>query len=303
MSFTFNYKEFFDYYTNPVNYFVDDDPRPDIYYFPKTDKSRPLVQSTLSEKYIMVGDIKIYVNLLGVDNDQLMFSIPKEINGFLCDIHYHIGIKGKAALQKLKLRRATKKKQQIQNKQKKKQKNKNKSKRLQHPYKSEYQLMLEDDMSNIMAQYKNPSVITDDLIFFHKTEQYFEILEDYTDKETGITKPIWFGKKKHRVCSFGNNSTMNIDHIDEILCLNDMSTMMGDVFNDIDFDMAEDIIRRPFTTSLKEQLKVVSLPVSPLEKEHDNDPSIHSVISKGGIRHTKKRKYNKKKNSSRKRKV
>lgn len=88
MSFIFNYNIFYNYYKNHSNLLKTSDNVSVKYYRNiATGYQQIPEKTTLSKNYIVVGTNKIYVSELS--NQNLLFTIPVEINGELWDTHYH----------------------------------------------------------------------------------------------------------------------------------------------------------------------------------------------------------------------
>jgi len=90
-SFLYEYDKFYDYYTNPNNYVVDNSPRKIIWYYidePYTNQ-KPL-SVKLSRKYIVVNNKQLYIKTTNTGG--ILFTFPVKINGKLWDFHYHFGL-------------------------------------------------------------------------------------------------------------------------------------------------------------------------------------------------------------------
>lgn len=267
MSFRFNYDEFFKYYTKSNKILIDHDtPRPTVWFFTpdktlirelkkkkknkktnQTDESIPMIinHSSLSDKYVLINDVKVYIRILGDNNDELIFTIPTEMHGRLFDFHYHIGIKnlrGKIPPKiedKIFLRKKStlsininNTRHRIPNNIRKRSTQKTREKINSKPS-LQYELTNEIDkkIPNILPKY------TDNLIFFHKTDQIV----------TSITpESNWSGQNTHTICSFENNRQMDKSKIGKIICLDTDKYLMGNRFNDLEFQQIIEILSKPF---------------------------------------------------------
>jgi hypothetical protein len=92
MPFNFDYATFYNYYTDKKNLLINNNPI-DIYFFPQN----PLLTLELPDKkvtsnyYITIGGIHVYISLIGKNNN-IIFTIPNDINGVFYDDHYHFGL-------------------------------------------------------------------------------------------------------------------------------------------------------------------------------------------------------------------
>jgi hypothetical protein len=74
----------------------EENPRPIIYFFrdnphPNPNYQQVPQQKPLPEEYIMINNKRVYISYLS--GNRLLFTVPKEINGYLWDDHYHFGLR------------------------------------------------------------------------------------------------------------------------------------------------------------------------------------------------------------------
>lgn len=96
-SYVFDYKTFYNFYTNPSNYYIDSDPvRPTIMFYPYDTNvpekyKTPPINKNLPSTYILVNGKQVYLTIHG--HNELFFTIPrKDKDGQLWDDHYHFGL-------------------------------------------------------------------------------------------------------------------------------------------------------------------------------------------------------------------
>jgi hypothetical protein len=85
-SFTFNYNQFYNYYSDKSNTLSEKTPLTAYYY--KIGSSKTYSNNSL-KKYIIIDNEKFYVT---VNNNKLLFTFPQFINGVYWDFHYHFGL-------------------------------------------------------------------------------------------------------------------------------------------------------------------------------------------------------------------
>jgi hypothetical protein len=89
-SFYFDYDTFYNYYTEDSHLIPDySNPREIWHYKKEKYTNQPPEKNTLSDKYIKVGNTKIYISKTGTDG--LYFTIPEQIGDKLWDNHFHFG--------------------------------------------------------------------------------------------------------------------------------------------------------------------------------------------------------------------
>ena len=94
-NFQFNYDIFYNYYTNNSKLKTDSSlPRKEIWFYRSSDSKEPETEF-LSDKYITIGDIKIYISKgkeqKDKHKDELYFTIPEKIGDKWWDNHFHFG--------------------------------------------------------------------------------------------------------------------------------------------------------------------------------------------------------------------
>jgi hypothetical protein len=90
-SFHFDYDIFYKYYTKKSNLTKDEStPLREIWHYKKEKYHNQIPEKTiLSNKYITIGTIKIYISKK--DTDGLYFTIPEKKGDKLWDNHFHFG--------------------------------------------------------------------------------------------------------------------------------------------------------------------------------------------------------------------
>jgi hypothetical protein len=182
-NFYFDYEKFYKYYTNDKKLKTDTSSLKEIWFY-RSSQSREPEKETLSNKYIIVNGVNIYISKK--ENDKLYFTIPETIGDKLWDFHYHFGND-----------RIT-------------------------PADDKYQPIHRNDDNKIPA------------IYFHKT----------------IQNPL-LNRKERKNCYY--HPTMDVDNIEDIICLQAKNSKMGKMFppNTQDFKIIKEIISRPFPKKQK----------------------------------------------------
>lgn len=95
--FVFDYNKFLAYYKNQSNFMIDDmNPRPIVYFFRDNPYPNQTYQQVpepkqLPKEYIVINNKRVYISFM--PGNRLLFSIPKEMHGYLWDDHYHFGLR------------------------------------------------------------------------------------------------------------------------------------------------------------------------------------------------------------------
>ena len=93
--FHFDYDKFYNYYTKDTNVKTKNDGSvPTKIWFYRNSNSNEPESDILSNKYININGIDIFISKSKEDNNdksELFFTIPKEIDNKLWDIHFHFG--------------------------------------------------------------------------------------------------------------------------------------------------------------------------------------------------------------------
>lgn len=91
MQFIFDYSTFYNYYTNPQNLLIDNNPNTMIYFIGNKQN-----RSTTPNTYITIAQKKIFITDMKDSKKQLLFSTKEHIvNNIIYDNHYHFGIEPK----------------------------------------------------------------------------------------------------------------------------------------------------------------------------------------------------------------
>ena len=90
----FDYDVFYDYYTDTSKdskILTEEKPfNIKVKYFKDSPYKKQIpIETKLSDKYIQIGDTKVYIKKRGKNG--LLFTIPTEKEGSLWDFHYHFG--------------------------------------------------------------------------------------------------------------------------------------------------------------------------------------------------------------------
>jgi hypothetical protein len=89
MSMLFDYKIFYDYYSDPTNSYVNNSPI-QVYYFKFSNGIYVNTPKLLTEPYFVYNNTEIYITLIG--NDQILFTIVEtDKQGINWANHFHIG--------------------------------------------------------------------------------------------------------------------------------------------------------------------------------------------------------------------
>lgn len=230
--YNFEYKKFYDYYTNPSNLEKEtyNNDCVEMYFFKKSkkaDKSEPQCN------YMKVNGKKIYVNdVKDSSTYMLLFSIPTTIDGNKFDFHYTFGIRSDKYLfdirDKYYIQPTLEKKSRI--KKRKKSSNRTKKKRIVTNTTTAYSLSQDSPKVDMLSIDKSKQ-----LIYFHKTIQ----------TPTGYNSDkIPIGRAIHQYCYFQDN--MPITNINSIICLDKDKTMMGWSFTEEEKAQIREIMQRPF---------------------------------------------------------
>ena len=94
--FQFDYDKFYNYYTKDSNVKTKEDDKnslPKTIWFYRNSNSDEPESDILSNKYININGIDIFISKSKEHNNksELFFTIPKEIDNKLWDIHFHFG--------------------------------------------------------------------------------------------------------------------------------------------------------------------------------------------------------------------
>jgi len=91
-NFQFDYDTFYKYYTNDDNIKTKDMTPKEIWFYRHSNSEEP-EKDILSNKYILVNGIEVFISKSKENNDkdELFFTIPTEIENKLWDIHFHFG--------------------------------------------------------------------------------------------------------------------------------------------------------------------------------------------------------------------
>ena len=89
----FNYDLFYNYYTDRHNPKIKtfSENQQIAYFYVKNKKTHKvtLLHDILSKKYITINNKTVHIKKIG--KNELLFSIPQEINNILWDNHFHFG--------------------------------------------------------------------------------------------------------------------------------------------------------------------------------------------------------------------
>lgn len=247
--FKFNYKTFYDYYTNPDNIIRDDSKGVNMYFYnDKTNKPKPAKKSADKYSYIEINGSKIYVsesNKLRQYKDRygkmnpeytygLLFSIPTVINGEIFDFHYNFGMRTHTKYVQVKDKIFVKPTtaHQIEVKERA-----NATRKRGRPKKETVELT-EHSLSEYEPEIGDyPIDSSEKLIYFHKTIQHPETIDGKMDKQLR-------GKFEHIECHFQDNT--QIRDINNIVCIDKDEHTMGSLFSELDKLFINEIISRPF---------------------------------------------------------
>jgi len=248
MTFIFDYEQFYEYYTDPVNINIENTTRPTVFYFDNDNKSikkdKQAKSNNLSQYYIVVNGVKVYIaTFKDKSTKSLLFIMPTEIGGHLFDFHYRFGFrpinpnKEPTKIDRLYLlddkKIITSKKKQTR-----------KRRSLVSPAVTKGNIIDEIQIDTI------PEFIHMDLnekvVFFHKTIQV----------PTNISAKKIMGQNKHQMCYFQNNT--KIKNVRTILCVDENQKHMKMVFSTQELKQITEIMTRPF----------MNIPQEPSIKKH-----------------------------------
>lgn len=213
--FTFNYEIFYNYYTDDSNPDIKTDPllpRPILYFYNRPKPIKPPKMGKLSDKFIEIDGINIYISKEKSNTSSLLFTIPKELNGKLYDFHYHFGIRPNRNLTEINSWKFYKK---IKTRHKTKRSTKGGDGDL-----IEYEPTI-DQIRIHPDEY---------IIFFHKTEQIPSIDEQ--------------GNNSHAACHFKNN--IEIRNMNQLICIDENDKIISSVFTEEELRQIYNIISKPF---------------------------------------------------------
>ncbi len=243
--YTFDYGEFYDYYTNPANLIsgkggVD---CVSLHYFNNDTDNKKSKQTSQKCDYIIIRGVKIYVcPIITSSTDKntgitetvygLMFSVPTIMNGVAFDFHYYLGKRRHKECKTIKDKYYWKGQEPIE----KKPLSKNKTKKIR----KKLSITIDTDLPVFNPNIDLLTVKSDDeIIFFHKTIQH----------HTGTNSDnIPEGYREHQNCYFRDNS--KIKDINNVVCLDIDKYIMGNRFPNYDKDIIREIMERPFMKNL-----------------------------------------------------
>ena len=232
MPFIFDYDTFYNYYTDPANLYIDDTPRPNVYFFNRSDITKPPKLSTISKNYIIVNEVKIYITEVK-QTKALLFTIPTSIGGIFFDFHYHFGVRhinpkvDPIVIDMTYFYDTPQKKPEKVSK--------------SHTRKRSHKKVILEAMSpNIIDEIEadtTPDFFPIDLnekrVYFHKTIQI-----------PVMTESFLIGTNQHQTCHFQNNT--KIKNVRTILCIDKNKKHMKMVFSTEELKQITDIMSRPF---------------------------------------------------------
>ena len=247
--YTFNYSEFYDYYTTTANLISGkgyDCVR--LHYFNNDTGNKKSKQTSQKCDYIIIGDVKIYVCPLITKTTNkntkvietvygLMFSVPTIMNGIAFDFHYYFGKRSNLQISVIGDKYYFEKpKTEPITGTVRKSLSKNKTKKIR----KKLSIMIDTDLPVFNPNIDLLTVKSDDeIIFFHKTIQH----------HTGTnSNNIPEGYREHQNCYFQDNT--KIKNINNIVCADKDVYVMGNRFPQSDKDIIKEIMERPFMKSL-----------------------------------------------------
>ena len=237
----FDYEQFYNYYTNPVNLISGTGSDCVSLYHFIVSKTKA-IKNAPKCNYIIVNGVKIYVmpttrkkkNVSETTNG-LLFSIPTIIDGVAFDFHYHFGrdkhtnygdILDKHYMGVRDLSHTVKKRASN---------NKTKILRKRLSTKIHYSDLQDFSPETDLCEIKPGEKI----IFFHKTIQH----------HTGTNSDnIPEGYREHQNCYFQDNT--KIKNVNNVVCLDRDKHNMGSMFSQADKDIIREIMERPFVKNL-----------------------------------------------------
>ena len=246
--FTFEYDTFYNYYTdinNPNIYTTDvTESNVELHYY----INGKLKTTTLSNRYIKVNGIDIYIKI-NPKNRDILFTTPHKIDDKIYDFHYHFGMRHEHIIEKQRITDNWHFLVSPLKSSNKTKKNKSKNKYLyeEHILSSDAQIKTDEtkESSTLTEQHDiNPEQIYIDmsipLIFFHKTIQNPNIPNK--DKNNNIKS---YGNIEHIKCYFKQKS--KITNTNNIICIDEKSKIMKTAgFGNEELNQIHEIILRPF---------------------------------------------------------
>lgn len=283
--YTFNYKTFYDYYSNSSNLITDKEDRISLYYFKsskKPDKKvKPADKGEETCRHIIINGTKLYVTVStkphGVKSNSIYFTVPRNAYGERFDDHYHFGIGDKNDYTRIiekdyfvfverntSLQR-TRKKRDVHSKYKHYKLSDSLEEVNPEPSLDDRKIRINKSLHNTTktrrVHSKNKHYQLNEsleeanpkpsLVKIRPTDKYV-FFHKTTQRPTGTLikgKPIGYPEHKH--CGFQDNT--QITTAKRITCLHEDKDTMGSAFENSDtslpnFDeiIIEEIMRRPF---------------------------------------------------------
>ena len=244
MPFIFDYDTFYDYYTDSANLYVDDSPRPTVYFFNRGDIAKPAKSNTISKNYVIINGVKIYIAEVK-QTKALLFTIPTNIDGNLFDFHYHFGIRYINPETDPTVIDMT----YFYDKMSKKAEKPSKSYTRKRGHKK---VILETMPQNIIDEIDAdttpeflPIELTEQRVYFHKTTQKPIVSGSSIFGANNVSGSLILGTNNHQSCHFQNNT--KIKNIRTILCVDENQKHMKMVFSAEEIKQITEIMSRPFT--------------------------------------------------------
>lgn len=210
-------------------------------FFNRGDIAKPPKLSTISNNYVIVNGVKIYITEVK-QTKALLFTIPTSIGGILFDFHYHFGVR----YINPKVDPIVIDMTYFYDKPPKKSEKVSKSNTRKRGHKK---IILETMPQNIIDEIEAdttpeffPIDPNEKRVYFHKTIQI-----------PVMTESSLIGTNQHQTCHFQNNT--KIKNIRTILCLDKNKKHMKMVFSTEELKQITDIISRPF-------LSIPNLPIT-----------------------------------------
>ena len=276
--YTFNYKTFYDYYSNSSNLITDKADRISLYYFKSSKnpdkKVKPADIGEETCRHIMINGTKLYVTVstksYGAKSNSIYFTVPRNAYEERFDDHYHFGICDKNDYKKIiekdyfifverntSLQR-TRKTRGVHSKNKHYQLSDSLEEVHPEPSLDDIKIRINKSLHNTTTKRRvhsknkhyqlsesleevNPK---HSLVKIRPNDKYV-FFHKTTQHPTGTIikgKPI--GYPEHKYCGFQDNTP--IITAKRITCLHEDKDTMGSAFENPDGTLIEEIMRRPF---------------------------------------------------------